>query len=68
MVIGDYTTQYIRDSNNPVEESQYTQQYTGMREGFCTLLNWENMMMRVMYAFDSCNDEIYGPCLLVEMQ
>jgi len=27
MIIGDYTTQYIGDCNNPIEESLQTNQY-----------------------------------------
>ena len=39
MIIGDYTTQYIEDSNNPIVESLSPSQYDGMVEGFWTLLS-----------------------------
>ena len=41
MMIGDYTTQYIGDCNDPIGESLSTNQYNyGMIEGFWTLPNF----------------------------
>ena len=37
MIMGDYTTQYIGDFNNPTGEFLKTDQYNGMIEGFWTL-------------------------------
>ena len=34
MIMGDYTTQYIRDYTNPIGKSLKTNQYNGMIEGF----------------------------------
>ena len=39
----DYTTQYIRDFNNPIEGSWKTDQYNGMRDGLWTLLRCDQM-------------------------
>ena len=34
MIIGDYSTQYMGDYNNPIGESLKTNQYNGIRERF----------------------------------
>ena len=38
IIIGDSTALYIGDYSTPIEESLFTNQYSGMRDGYWTLL------------------------------
>ena len=40
IMIGDYTAQYILDYSNPIEESLFSNQCIGMREGYRILLRF----------------------------